>query len=98
VRDGADPAGRVGSIELLDAQYLVPRTRHPRLAGDERWKGSGARSAPPWQATRFNWGRQSILGREGPPRAYNGLEMSRLAGEGRAAWAETHSLCEAGSS
>jgi hypothetical protein len=28
----------------------------------------------------------------------NGLEMSRLAGEGRAAWAETSSLGEAGSS
>jgi hypothetical protein len=26
---------------------------------------------------------------DGPSRAYNGLEMSRLAGEGRAAWAET---------
>src|SRR3989304_8810452 len=46
-----DPAGQVGSIELLDAQYLLPRERDPRLEGDVRWKGSAARSAHPWRAT-----------------------------------------------
>ena len=34
----------------------------------------------------------------GLPSTPNGLEMSRLAGEGRAAWAETSSLGETGSS
>jgi len=33
------PGRQVGSIELLDAQYLVLRTRDPRLAGDVRPKG-----------------------------------------------------------
>jgi hypothetical protein len=56
-----DPAGQVGSIELLDAQYLHPRRRDPRLAGDVRRKGSGARSAPPWQATPFRFGAESFL-------------------------------------
>jgi hypothetical protein len=58
------------------------------MAGDVRRKGPVARSAPPWRATPFKVRRQShsVLG--GPSRAYNGLEMSRLAGEGRAAWAE----------
>src|SRR3990172_10400017 len=31
-----DPAGQVGSIELLYAQHLLPRERDPRLAGDVR--------------------------------------------------------------
>src|SRR3989304_4801201 len=48
-----DPAGQVGSIELLDAQYLLPREQDPRLAGNVRSNGSGARSAPPSRATRF---------------------------------------------
>src|SRR3990172_5832553 len=51
-----DPAGQVGSIELLDAQYLLLRKRDPGLAGDVRWKGSGARSAPPWRGTPFRVG------------------------------------------
>ena len=37
-----DPAGQVGSIELLDAQYLLLRTRNPRLAGNVRRKGPAA--------------------------------------------------------
>jgi hypothetical protein len=49
-----DPAGQVGSIELLDAQYFGAHPREPRLAGDDRPEGSGAGSAPPWRATRFD--------------------------------------------
>src|SRR3972149_1693452 len=48
-----DPAGQVGSIELLDAPDLSLQAGDPRLAGDVRWKVSGARSAPPWRATPF---------------------------------------------
>src|SRR3990170_6934362 len=52
-----DPAGQVGSIELLDAQYLLPRARDPRLAGNVRRKGSGGNTAPPFRsrltASRF---------------------------------------------
>jgi hypothetical protein len=48
-----DPAGQVGSSELLDAQDLLLRKRDPRLAGNVRRKGSEAKSAPLWQATRF---------------------------------------------
>ena len=39
-----------------------------------------------------------VIGVSNSLQAPNGLEMSRLAGEGRAAWAETHSLGEAGGS
>ena len=93
-----DPAGQVGSIELLDAPDPCHGERDPRLAGSVRRKGSGARSAPPWRATLFRFGARVIRFFDGPSRAYNGLEMSRLAGEGSAAWAETSSLGEAGSS
>ena len=55
-----DPAGQVGSIELLDAQYLEPREQDPRLAGNVRRKGSGAKSAPPWRATAFRFGARVI--------------------------------------
>ena len=76
-----DPAGQVGSIELLDAQYLHPRAEDPRLAGDVRRKGSGARSAPPWRATRFGIDARVVLMNNVPSRAYNGLEMSRPASQ-----------------
>jgi hypothetical protein len=50
-----DPAGQVGSIELLDAQDPLLRAGNPRLAGDVRRKGSGAKGAPRWRATPFRF-------------------------------------------
>ena len=41
---------------------------------------------------------QLYTGCQGEQATPNGLEMSRLAGEGRTAWAETSNLGEAGSS
>jgi len=41
-----DLAGQVGSIELLDAQYLLPRERDPRLAGDVRRRVRQQRARP----------------------------------------------------
>ena len=55
-----DPAGQVGSIELLDAPDPCLGERDPRLAGDVRWKGSTAKSAPPWQATCFRSGARVV--------------------------------------
>jgi hypothetical protein len=55
-----DPAGQVGSIELLDAQYLLLQEGDPRLAGDVRTKGSAAKSAPPWRATGSRFGARVI--------------------------------------
>src|SRR3990172_7259799 len=55
-----DPAGEIGSIELLDAQYLLPRERDPGLAGDVRGKGSAASSAPRWRATCFRFGARVV--------------------------------------
>ena len=49
-------AGRVGSIELLDAQDLGPRPRDPRLAGIVCAVKADAKGASTGQANGGSWG------------------------------------------
>src|SRR3970040_2111226 len=49
-------AGRVGSIELLDARIRAVRAREPQLAGNARWKGTAAWRASPQEGKPTSWG------------------------------------------
>ena len=75
------PGGPGRLHRVVGRQVPAPRKRDPRLAGAVRWKGSEARSAPPWRATPFVFDARVNPVLDGPSRAYNGLEMSRPASQ-----------------